>query len=67
MGLQVAHDDRLCRTHLGGLGIEVVVGDPPVQFVLVHAVNTVLHPAVLTLKLCDGIVAELAFIPMAFA
>ncbi|MGO9230799.1 MAG: hypothetical protein ACLQKA_16535 [Bryobacteraceae bacterium] len=64
---QVANDGRLRRTHLRGLGVEEVVGNPAVQLVLVHAVNAVLEAAVLTLKLGDGIIVELAFVPVTFA
>jgi hypothetical protein len=46
---QIANDGRLRRAHLSGLGVEEVVGDPAVQFVLVHGVNPVLKAAVFVL------------------
>jgi hypothetical protein len=64
---QIANDGDLRGAHLRGLGIEKVVGDPAVQLILVHGVDAVLETAVLTLKLGDGVVVELAFVAVAFA
>jgi hypothetical protein len=64
---QVAHNGRLRRSHFRRLGVEEGTADPAVQFVLVHGVDAVLEAAVLTLKLGDGVVVELAFVAVAFA